>query len=135
MIVLTIAGLFGAHWQRRQTAHGAGDTVTWQQLKAAQATSAAITYPAAIMALDGKTIHITGYIFPLDGAEAQRHFLLSATGPACPFCLPGGPSEMMDVTAVKTVPYSDAPVTLSGTLHLAKQPGTGAFYALGDAAP
>lgn len=133
MIVLTVAGLFGAHWQRRQTAGAAGDSLTWHQLQGVHASSTALVFPPTVAALDGKTIHITGYIFPLAGAEGQRHFLLSATGPACPFCLPGGPADMMDVNAVKTIPYADAPVTITGTLHLAKHPGDGPFYALADA--
>ncbi len=116
------------------TAQGAGDSVTWKKLSAAKARGGAkgisVDY-GAVRALDGKDVTITGYMFPLQGAEKQDHFILSAWPPSCPYCLPGGPGEMIEVHAAKPLGFTYAPVTVRGQLHL--QVGDGVFYAMSEA--
>lgn len=117
-----------------KTAQGARDSMTWKKLSAVRAQGSATQLTVdygALRVYDGKDITITGYMFPLQSAEKQNHFILSAWPPSCPYCLPGGPAEMIDVTATTPLRFTYAPVTLRGRLHL--QVGDGVFYAMTEA--
>lgn len=123
VIVLLMLGM-GALMRPHEYAHGAADTVTWPQLaKGVTESKGPPVYAQNLSALDGKEISITGYMFPFDSADKQSHFLLSGYPPTCPFCLPGGANEMIEVTTGGgTIPYSVAPTTLRGKFHLMKTP-------------
>jgi hypothetical protein len=122
-MMLATVFMMGAGWFARphEYATGAKDTVTWAQLSKSKLGAGAALYPKDVEALDGREIDITGYMFPLEGAENQKHFLLSAYPPTCPFCLPGGPSEMIDVKGAKgDIPLTYTRLALHGRLHLLK---------------
>jgi hypothetical protein len=122
-LVLLMIGM-GTLMRPHEYAHGAADTVTWPQLaRGVSESKGPPIYAQNLEALDGKEISITGYMFPFTSAEQQKHFLLSGYPPTCPFCLPGGASEMIEVTtASATIPYTVSPTTLRGTFHLMKTP-------------
>ncbi len=131
--VLFLIGSMGL--QKGNYAEGKSDTLTWKQLAAAKPDAGKIRFDKAVDALDGHHIKITGYMFPLDGSEDQKHFLFSAYSPSCPYCLPGGPAEMIDVDTSAPVAFTYKPLTLDGRLHLAKKPGDlaeGVYYGLSD---
>jgi len=92
----------------------AGDSLSWKILATAKLKDMAVTYQPAIRALAGHRVKITGYMFPLQGAEGQSHFLLSAYPPSCPYCLPAGPTELIDIQSEKDVAFTYSPITLEG---------------------
>ncbi len=92
-----------------------------------------VRYNPAITALNHTTLRAKGYMFPLEQTVQQRHFLLSPYPPSCPFCLPAGPSELIEVTTQKPLPFSYDAITLEGTFTLAMIPDDikeGIFYHL-----
>ena len=92
-------------------------------------------FPAALRALDGKSVKLEGYILPLEAGQAQRYFLLSAWSPSCPFCQTAGPEAMVEVKMRAAVKYSIDPVVVEGRLVLLDNDASGMFYRLVDAAP
>src|SRR5262249_38753252 len=52
-----------------------------------------------ILGLDKQQVRVQGFIIPLEMSDKQKHFLLSAVPPHCPFCLPAGPDAMVEVEA------------------------------------
>lgn len=84
--------------------------------------------------LDGKTINIKGYMFPLEQSEEQRLFLLGPFPQSCPFHYHVGPSLIIEAHAKENpVKFSYEPVTLSGTLELVQNdPEHNVFYRLKD---
>ena len=86
-----------------------------------------------VRALDGKQVKIAGFIYPLEGGETHRRFLLSAYPPSCPFCLPGGPAELVEVECAEAVKFSYEPVTLAGRFSVLKDDPGGLLYRLSEA--
>lgn len=122
------------------TAKGTQDTLSWKSLSQARlkmnkATPVGVDYLAAVKALDGRDVTITGYMFPLEAAQNQNHFLLSAYPPSCPYCLPAAPSELIDIVD-SPIPFTYDRVTLQGKIHLASTPEQcrdGLFYHMSKA--
>lgn len=86
-----------------------------------------------VQALDGKRVRLEGYMFPLQGARDHDYFLFSGVPPGCPFHVPGGPAELVEVLAEEPIRYTSKPVMLSGNLEiLADEPG-GMMYRLTSA--
>ncbi len=75
-----------------------------------QGDKIALRFSDRILGLDTKNVRVQGYILPLDLGDQQRHFLLSAVPPHCPFCLPAGPGAIMEVKAKDRIDYSPDPV-------------------------
>lgn len=95
----------------------ASDSLSWKLLATAKLKDMAVSYPAPLRALAGHRLKITGYMFPLQGAEGQSHFLLSAYPPSCPYCLPAGPTELIDIQSEKDVAFTYSPITLDGVFQ------------------
>ena len=91
------------------------------------------SHPAAVKALAGQTITMTGFMLPLDAGKQVRHFLLSKYTPVCAFCPPGEPNEVVEVTAGSPVPYRDKLVSVTGKFALADNGEQGLFFRLGGA--
>lgn len=101
-------------------AKGNNDTISWKTLSHAQIienNQVTIEFGDDIKKLNGKDISITGYIFPLEASKKQSHFLLSAYSPTCPYCLPAGPTELIEVVNYKPIDFSYKPVTITGKFH------------------
>ena len=91
-------------------------------------------YPAAVTALDQKTIRLQGFMMPLEPGENQRHFLLASVPLTCSFCTPGGPESMVEVRTVKPVKYSQAAVVVEGKFHVLQADPYGLYYRFTGAA-
>ena len=86
-----------------------------------------------ILALDGTEVRLQGFMLPMDIGDAQRHFLISAAPPHCPFCLPAGPEAVVEVFARKPVSFSMEPIFVSGKFALVKSDPSGLLYRLSEA--
>jgi hypothetical protein len=90
-------------------------------------------FDSKVLALDGKQVRLQGFMLPMDLGEAQRHFLISAAPPHCPFCMPAGPEAVVEVFARKAITFSMEPIFVSGKLSLVKSDASGLLYRLNDA--
>jgi uncharacterized protein len=88
-----------------------------------------------IMGLDKKDIRVQGFIIPLDMGDKQKHFLLSAVPPHCPFCLPAGPDSIVEVMAKKPLAYGFEAIVVAGRFAVLKDDPAGVLYRMTDAEP
>lgn len=85
-----------------------------------------------VSALDGKTIDIQGFMFPLvpttDIPGSGDHFLLSSIPASCPyFHIYGG--QIIEVIASEKIPFDEEnPVRIRGKMTLLKENTDGLFY-------
>lgn len=91
------------------------------------------SFTSELLALDGKTVKLVGFIYPLEAAEQHQRFLLSAYPPSCPFCLPGGATEMVEVLASAPVRFTYDALVLEGRFELLRDDPSGLLYRLHDA--
>ncbi|MFO1352635.1 MAG: DUF3299 domain-containing protein [Gammaproteobacteria bacterium] len=133
---------FAQHTQHNQPPDEAGSTVTWEQLGnlniEAKSTEPLrsefkVTFPESITSLDGKDVKIKGFMYPLEGKAEQTYFLLAATPPSCPFCLPGGATSMIEVKCKEPVLFTMEPILLKGKFAVLKDDPSGLFYRMTDA--
>jgi hypothetical protein len=89
-------------------------------------------FPDGLKKLDGKTVKVKGFMFPLDESEDQGHFLFGPFPLNCPFQYHVQPNLVVEVDArANPIPFSYEPVTLSGTLKLVpSDPENSTFYRL-----
>ena len=86
-----------------------------------------------ILGLDRKDVRIYGFIIPLDMGADQKHFLISAVPPHCPFCLPAGPDALVEVHAKKALSYGFEPIVVAGKFAVLKNDPAGVLYRMTDA--
>lgn len=91
-------------------------------------------FAEAVKALHGTEVKIQGFMLPLDNAERQKHFVLSASPPSCFFCLPGGPESMVEITADEGLAFTFEPILVEGRLEVLEDHELGLFYRVRDAA-
>ena len=72
-------------------------------------------------------------MLPLDMGGKQKRFLLSAMPPSCPYCLPGGADQFVEVQAKRGVDYVTEPVVVSGRFVLVHDDTGGLLYRMTDA--
>jgi hypothetical protein len=111
--------------------------VGWDTLGNLQVTSEAVAplqaifhtdYSPEVKALDGQEVKLMGFIYPLEGGLKHEHFLLTAWPPSCPFCLPAGPSQMVEVFCKDPIEFSDGAIVLAGTFETLKDDPSGMYY-------
>jgi hypothetical protein len=90
-------------------------------------------YRPEVKALDGREAKLMGFMFPLEGGLTHDHFLLTAWPPSCPFCLPAGPSQMVEVFCKDPVEFTDGAVMMAGTFELLHEDPSGLYYRLHEA--
>lgn len=91
-------------------------------------------FPDRVRALNGRTVRVAGWMMPLENSARQRHFVLLAYPPGCPFHLHALPNQFIEVRTTSPIPVQEMDaITLSGTLRLTGQDETGVFYQLVDA--
>lgn len=92
-------------------------------------------FPPEVAALNGQTIRIKGFMFPLDGTEEQSLFLFGPFPINCPFQYHVGPSLVIEAhTGKKPITFSYEPLVLEGRLELVPEdPENSVFYRLKDA--
>lgn len=91
------------------------------------------SYSEAIEALDGEQVKLMGFLFPLEGGTEHARFLLTAWPPSCPFCLPAGPTQMVEVMAADAIEFSEGAILLEGRFELLHDDPSGLYYRLHDA--
>lgn len=92
------------------------------------------TFPDDLTALDGQTITVQGYMFPLGAEEKQELFLLGPFPVSCPFHYHVTPNLIIEVHAKSPVSFSYDPVNITGRLELVpKDDEYNVFYRLMDA--
>jgi hypothetical protein len=91
-------------------------------------------YPPAVQALDHKVQRIQGYMMPLNSGQQHLHFLLSSIPLTCPFCTPGGPESMVEVSTREPVKYTMDAVVVEGNFAVLTADPTGLYYRMTDAA-
>ena len=92
-----------------------------------------IDYSAKIKALDGRDVKLMGFIYPLEGGLEHERFLLTAWPPSCPFCLPAGPSQMVEVFCAEPIAYSEGAIVIAGTFELLHDDPSGMYYRMHEA--
>jgi uncharacterized protein len=85
-------------------------------------------YSEAIKALDGEKVKLMGFIYPLEGGLEHKRFLLTAWPPSCPFCLPAGPSQMVEVFCDEPVEFTEGAILMAGQFELLEDDPTGLYY-------
>jgi uncharacterized protein len=90
-------------------------------------------YSDEVKALDGQEVKLMGFIYPLEGGIEHKHFLLTAWPPSCPFCLPAGPSQMVEVLCDQPVEFSDGAVVMAGRFEVLEDDPSGMYYRMHDA--
>ena len=111
--------------------------VSWKTLAQVvpvkQGVKIAPSFSKSVLDLDRQNVRVHGFMMPLEMGNKQRHFLVSAVPPSCPFCMPAGPEAIVEVLAKKPVAYGFQPVIVSGRFALLKESGNGMLYRLTDA--
>jgi uncharacterized protein len=90
-------------------------------------------YSDAIQALDGKDVKLMGFLFPLEGRVEHERFLLTAWPPSCPFCLPAGPTQMVEVFCAEPIAFTEGAILVGGRFELLHDDPSGLYYRLHDA--
>ena len=90
------------------------------------------TFPAAVQALDRKTVKVQGFMMPLEAGDKQQHFLLSSVPTTCSFCVPAGPEGLVEVRTKKPVRYTLEPVIVEGQLAVLSDDPYGLYYRVED---
>jgi hypothetical protein len=90
-------------------------------------------YSAEIKALDGRDVKLMGFIYPLQGGLEHERFLLTAWPPSCPFCLPAGPSQMVEVLCDQPVEFTDGAIVMAGRFEVLKDDPSGMYYRMHEA--
>jgi len=86
-----------------------------------------------VKALDSEAVQIMGFLYPLEGGKTHERFLLTAWPPSCPFCLPAGPTLMVEVEAAEPVEFGEGAILMAGTFNLLEDDPSGLFYRLEEA--
>jgi hypothetical protein len=90
-------------------------------------------YSKEIKALDDKQVKLMGFIFPLEGGLEHERFLLTAWPPSCPFCLPAGPSQMVEVFCQEPIEFTEGAILMAGRFELLEDDPSGMYYRMHDA--
>jgi hypothetical protein len=111
--------------------------VSWKLLSSVQTkmekNRVVPTYPAAVQALNERTVRVQGFMMPLEPGDKQRHFLISSVPTTCSFCVPAGPEGLIEVRSKTPVKYSLEPVLLEGKMAVLSNDPYGLFYRVSDA--
>ena len=112
------------------------DIVSWKLLSQvttkAEKKKLVPTFPAAVQALDRRTVKVQGFMMPLEAGDKQQHFLLSSVPTSCSFCVPSGPEGLIEVRTKKPVRYTLEPVVVEGVLAVLMDDPYGLYYRLED---
>jgi hypothetical protein len=147
LAALTLAAALSswAEWQfeLKQSDHSAllkaPGVVSWVALTNVAYTrhegKTALRFDEGIQALNGKALKLRGFITPLSSTGDQRHFILSSKPLACPYCLPAGPDEMVEIFCRQPVKYSLDPITVFGRFAILHDDASGFYYRMMDAEP
>lgn len=116
----------------------AEETVKWEDLARVEWVWEDNYYKAIFndtqKALDGKTMIVEGFMFPLEYTRRHSNFLVSsAPMGSCFFCGPGEAESMVYVQTETPIEYTQRPVKMKGTFKLVSDASMGIIYELKDA--
>ena len=115
------------------------DVVSWKLLAQVELIKIKDRYvpqfSGNVAALDQKEVKVQGFMLPLEMGDKQTHFILAAMPQDCPFCMSGGPEQLVEVRSKRPVTYGFEPIVLTGKLAVLKDDPTGVYYRLTDAVP
>lgn len=86
-----------------------------------------------VMSYDNKEIEVEGYIIPLTGKKAQKHFMLSRYPEnMCFFCGAAGPETAMQVfmKGDNLMEYTSKKIIVKGILHVSPLDAANLIYTL-----
>lgn len=86
-----------------------------------------------VLALDGQTVKINGYMIPLEASEMQSRFVLMAYPHSCPFDMPVGAGGYVEIQADFPVEYTYDPVLVEGTFQVLEDYSRGLYYKISAA--
>ena len=114
--------------------------VSWKTLASVepvkQGAKMVLRFNKEILDLDKQRVRVQGFVLALDiSQQEQKHFLITAVPPHCPFCLPAGPDAIVEVFAKKPVRYDSEPIVVSGKLAVLRDDPSGVLYRLTEAEP
>lgn len=93
-------------------------------------------FPDALKKLDGKTVILRGFMFPLDQSERQKVFLLGPFPLTCPYHYHVSNNLIVETHMKQPLAFSYDPVTIEGRLELVpRDDDYNTFYRLHDAVP
>jgi len=92
-------------------------------------------FPNGVQALNGKVVKVAGYMMPLQNGTLQKHFVLLAYPPDCPFHLNPTPMQFIEVKSATGLGFDYRVKTIQGTLQLAGYDEGGIFYRIWDGKP
>jgi hypothetical protein len=92
-------------------------------------------FPPGVQALNGKVVKVSGYMMPLQNGTLQKHFVLLAYPPDCPFHLNPSPMQFIEVKSPVGLGFDYRVKTIQGTLALGGHDEGGIFYRIADARP
>ncbi len=91
-------------------------------------------FPSMIMDKNGTEITLDGYIYPLEGQKASKHFVLSSLPISqCFFCGGGGPETVVEIYSLEEVDYQEERIKMKGTLRVNGYDPMGMLYVLDNA--
>lgn len=91
-------------------------------------------FPSEVKALAGKRIRVAGYMMALEKGPKQKHFVLLAYPPGCPFHFHALPNQFIEIYADTPVTLNEEDVTVvSGVLELLGHDERGIFYRMKQA--
>jgi hypothetical protein len=89
-----------------------------------------------VQALAGKRIRVAGWMDAFNPGRTQKHFLLMAYPPGCPFHFHAAPNQYIEIKAAAPFALSRGrAIVVTGVLELTGQDESGIFYRLKDARP
>jgi uncharacterized protein len=114
------------------------DVVLWGDLARALVVRRGSTYQTTflppVLALDGKTISIIGYVTPVVKKDTpSKQFLLSSHAFLCDECEPPTPTELVEVNTKDFVMAKDGVATIRGQFEVLKNDPKGLAYRLNKA--
>jgi hypothetical protein len=93
-------------------------------------------FTPAVKALAGKRIKVAGWMKPLETGARQKHFVLLAYPPGCPFHFHAIPNQFIEIYADIPFPTNEARmIVVTGVLELTGQDESGIFYRMKAASP
>jgi hypothetical protein len=93
-------------------------------------------FPASVQALNGKRVKVAGFMMPLENASRQKHFVLLAYPPGCPFHTHALPNQFIEVKADQAFAVDiEQAIVVEGVLELTGADESGIFYRLKAAKP
>jgi hypothetical protein len=110
------------------------DLLSTRTIKKSAAGTYEPYFPPPLMALNGTSITLPGYIVPLKTAALHKTFLLSVLPiMQCQFCGEGDIPEMVEVMMDVPLKFSNKPVTIKGKLKISENPDGATFQLLNAA--